>query len=76
MKPLCDFSLEQSLYNKLYKIYNYPPDCCHHGNLGLVIAELFNLTSLSLKFGNEIEMYSYEKRHFDISYKDIENLSK
>ncbi|XP_058463814.1 uncharacterized protein LOC131438051 [Malaya genurostris] len=58
-----------------YKVYNVPPELCSHGSLE-VLKHLVNLTSLSLVFGLEGISKGYERRFFQCSLEDIENLSK
>lgn len=68
--------VEKNQYNPLYKIFNYPPKDCHHGNLGAALSHLTNLQSLTLQFGMKNLQYKYELRLFEVSFKDIENLAR
>lgn len=68
--------LETNAYDKSYQIFNIPPKDCHHGNLGAAVGELFNLTRLQITFGLREMGFQYEKRHLDMSYRDIQRLSE
>lgn len=68
--------VEKNQFNPLYKIFNYPPKDCHHGNLGAALAHLENLQSLTLRFGVKNLQYKYQLRLFEMSYQDIENLAR
>lgn len=68
--------LERNPYNPQYKIFNYPPKDCHHGNLGAALSHLTNLRSLTIQFGMKNMKYNYELRMFEMSYTDIENLAR
>lgn len=76
LQPIPQVFVEKNRYNRLYKICNYPPMDCNHGNLGATIAELENLTVLSLQFGVERLNCNYHQRIFDISYRDIQQLAE
>lgn len=76
IQPIPKFLVEKNRYNHLYKICNYPPMDCHHGNLGATIAELQNLTVLSLQFGVERLNSYYHQRIFEVSYCDIQQLAE
>lgn len=74
--PIADIHLEKNRYNPLYKIFNYPPKDCHHGNFGAALGQLTNLVSLQLRFGIEKLEFGYHQRYFDMSFEDIESLAK
>ncbi len=76
MIPLKEELVKKSIYNPRYVYRNYPSEVCHHLKLGVVLKELTNLTSLSLEYGLSKCQYTYEKRLFEISYDDIEDLAK
>lgn len=76
LQPIPQVFVEKNRYNRLYKICNYPPMDCHHGNLGATIAELENLTVLSLQFGVERLNCNYHQRIFEVSYRDIQQLAE
>lgn len=71
-----DMYLEKNRYNPLYKIFNYPPKDCHHGNFGSAVGQLANLVSLKLRFGIAKIEFQYHERYFEMSYDDIDSLSK
>ncbi|XP_058828598.1 uncharacterized protein LOC131688410 [Topomyia yanbarensis] len=58
-----------------YKVYNAPPELCSHGSLE-ILKHLVNLTSLSLVFGLDSILKGYERRFFQFSFEDMENLGK
>lgn len=76
MTPLKEALIKKSKYNPRYVYRNYASENCHHLKLGVVLKELTNLTSISLEYGRRKCQYSYEKRYFEISYEDIEDLAK
>lgn len=76
LQAVDDMFLEKNRYNHMYKIFNYPPKDCHHGNFGAAVGELTNLVSLTLQFAHEKLVYKYHKRYFEMSYVDIESLAK
>ncbi|XP_053687254.1 uncharacterized protein LOC128736789 [Sabethes cyaneus] len=58
-----------------YKVYDVPPELCSHGSLE-ILKHLANLTSLSLVFGLNDVLKGYERRFFQFSLEDMENLCK
>ena len=63
-------------YNyEVYNVVNVPVKDCHHGSLA-ILEHLENLTSLTLTFGLENIGNKYDKRYFEVSYRDIDNLGK
>ncbi|XP_055623741.1 uncharacterized protein LOC129767144 [Toxorhynchites rutilus septentrionalis] len=58
-----------------YKLYNVPSELSHHGSLK-VLRHLQNLTSLSLTFGPEDRCKQYQRRFFQCSLEDMENLAE
>lgn len=75
MSPLKKQSIETNKYNQSYQIYNYPVMDCHHGNLK-VLGILTNLKSLTLEFNIANIGLNYERRYFECSYLDIQNLAE
>lgn len=76
MTPLKEDLVKKSIYNPRYVYRNHPSEICHHLKLGIVLKELTNLTSLSLEYGLRKCEYTYQKRFFEISYDDVEDLAK
>lgn len=67
--------VERNSYDSRVLVKNVPIEDCHHGSLE-VISGLKNLKKLILKFGFENLGMNYQKRFFECSYDDIENLGK
>lgn len=68
-------SVEKNLFDSGVLIKNVPVEDCHHGSLEY-IGGLKNLKKIILKFGCENLGMNYDKRFFECSYVDIENLGK
>ncbi|XP_055535648.1 uncharacterized protein LOC129724625 [Wyeomyia smithii] len=58
-----------------YRVYDVPSELCSHGSLE-ILKHLTNLTSLSLVFGLDSVVNGYERRFFQFSLEDMENLAK
>lgn len=76
LQAIEDVHLERNRYNRQYRIFNYPPKDCHHGNFGAAIGQLANLRSLRISFGIKYLHSKYHQRYFEMSYEDIEALAK
>lgn len=67
--------VERNPYDPRVLVKNVPIEDCHHGSLES-IGGLKNLKKLILKLGFEKLGMNYQKRFFECSYDDIENLAK
>ncbi|XP_073846782.1 uncharacterized protein [Musca autumnalis] len=63
------------LYLKHLKGYNYPPEHCHHIDLGFV-QHLKSLTEFTIEFLGPLQGRQYHRRHFNFSHDDVKRLAQ